>query len=440
MDPLTHTLVGASLAQTRLGRLGALPRRLAAGTLILGANLPDVDAAAYFVGSDFALEHRRGWTHGVLAAVVLPLVLAGLALAWDRLRRRGTSAAGARGAARRPDDPARGDAPRSPAGAPRPEAPARFGPLLALATVAVWTHPLLDWLNTYGIRFLAPFDWTWSYGDAVYIVDPWIWLLLGGGLFLAASRSGRALAGWGLLGLLTSLVVLTGAPAPARWTWLAGLALLAALRWRGVVPARRAGVERLGLAALAAAVLYTGVLVASEEVGRGVVLRHLRLEPGLQTDLETEEPAPRSPGGQAQGAGGPEAMGRDPLDSLLAGGAPEIRGVMVGPEAADPFHRQVVVATREGYRLGRLGWLAEPRLTLEPGLVAAPELTPVVRAALEAPRVRGFVTWMRFPAVQVEPGPDGFTVHLMDLRYARRPGTGFGTATVRLSPDLRVVP
>ncbi|MFP3941203.1 MAG: metal-dependent hydrolase [Thermoanaerobaculia bacterium] len=88
MDPLTHTLVGASLAQTRLARLGALPRRLAAGTLIVGANLPDVDAAAYFVSSDFALEHRRGWTHGVLAMVVLPLVLAGVAFAWDRLRRR----------------------------------------------------------------------------------------------------------------------------------------------------------------------------------------------------------------------------------------------------------------------------------------------------------------------------------------------------------------
>ncbi|MFP3941070.1 MAG: metal-dependent hydrolase [Thermoanaerobaculia bacterium] len=411
MDPLTHTLAGASLAQTRLGRLGALPRRLAATTLILGANLPDVDAAAYFVGSDFALEHRRGWTHGVLAAVLLPLMLAGLAFAWDRFRRRRTAAPDARSAARRPDDPRPEEATPSPDGDPRTEAPARFGPLLALAALAVWTHPLLDWLNTYGIRFFAPFDWGWSYGDAVYIVDPWLWLLLGGGLFLAFSRTRRALAAWGLLGLLTTLVVLTGAPAPARWTWLAGLALLAALRWRGAAPARRPGVERLGTAALAAAVVYTGLLVASEETGRGVVLRHL--------DPEARAATPEAPG---------------------TAGGPEVRGVMVGPEAADPFHRQVVVATREGYRLGRLDWLAEPRLTLEPGLVAAPDLTPVVRAALEAPQVRGFVTWMRFPAVRVEAGPDGFTVHLFDLRYARRPGTGFGTATVRLSPELQVVP
>lgn len=391
MDPLTHTLVGAGLAQTRLGRLGALPRRLAAGTLILGANLPDVDAAAYFVGSDFALEHRRGWTHGILAMVVLPLVLAGLALAWDRLRRRAGAPWGRR------------SSPLPPPG-PEAESPTRFAPLLALAAVGVWSHPMLDWLNTYGVRFLAPFDWSWSYGDAVYIVDPWIWLLLGGGLFLAFSRSLWALAGWALLGTLASFVVLSGAPPPARWTWLAGLALLVALRWRGAVPASRPGAERLGATALAAVLAYVGLLVASGTAGRSLVLRHLG------------------------GGAGP------------ASGEPELRSVMVGPEAADPFHHQVVVSTREGYRLGRIGWLEEPRLVLEPGRIAAPELTPVVRAALEALQVRGFVTWMRFPAVRVETDPDGFTVHLMDLRYARRPGGGFGTATVRLDPDLRPVP
>ena len=77
MDPLTHTLVGANLASTPLGR----KTRFAAAALMVGANLPDVDAILYFTGhSDLALGFRRGWTHGVLALVVLPLVLTGVLL------------------------------------------------------------------------------------------------------------------------------------------------------------------------------------------------------------------------------------------------------------------------------------------------------------------------------------------------------------------------
>jgi inner membrane protein len=46
----------------------------------------------------------------------------------------------------------------------------------------------LDWLNTYGVRLLAPFDWRWFYGDAVFIVDPWIWVVLGTGVWLGGRR------------------------------------------------------------------------------------------------------------------------------------------------------------------------------------------------------------------------------------------------------------
>ncbi len=375
MDPLTHTLTGATLAQTRLGRLGALPRRLATATLIVGANLPDVDVACYFVGSDFALAHRRGWTHGVLAMVLFPLLLAGAGLAWNRWRRSR----------------------RRPAAGPAP--PVRFAPLLALAAVAVWSHPLLDWLNTYGLRLLAPFDWTWFYGDAVYIVDPWIWLALGGALFLAYSASRRAVAAWAVLGLLATLAVLAGVPEPARWVWLAGLGLLALLRWRRTVPRSRAAAERLGTAALAATALYAGLLAASGLAGRGLTLRSLA---------------------------GPAEL--------------PVHDLMVGPEATDPFHRQVVVETREGYRLGRLSWLERPRVALEPRIRPKPELTPAVRAALEAPSVRGFVTWMRYPTVEVERTGGGITVHLIDLRYARRGTGGFGTARVELGARLRPQP
>lgn len=375
MDPLTHTFAGAALARTPLGRVGrerGVSAGLAAATLVIGANLPDADVVCYFVGSDFALAHRRGWTHGVLAMAVLPVVLALLMLAVSRLRRR------------------REGLPPSK----------RLRPLLLLAAIGVWSHPLLDWLNTYGVRFLAPFDWTWFYGDSVYIVDPWIWLLLGGGLFLGLSRSTGAVLAWAALAAATSWLVLTTAPGPARGAWLAGLALLALLRWRAGAPTTRSGAERTATVALAAAGVYVAALVASSAAGSAIVRERAASEPG----------------------------------------APAVVEAMVGPVAADPFRRQVVVEIAGGYRLGTLDWLSwepgGPALDLEPGRVPSLATSdvppPLLDRALADPSIEGMTTWMRFPTASAEPAPGGALVHLVDLRYARRPATGFGTASVRV--------
>jgi len=152
LDPICHTLVGASLAQAGLKRKTAL----GTATLIIAANLPDADVCSYAVGPVFPLTFRRGWTHGVLAMLVLPFALAGLMLLWDRWVRRRLH----------PD-----------------RAPADVRWLLALAAIALLTHPFLDWLNTYGIRLLMPFSHHWFYGDVLFIADPWIWVMLGAGVF-----------------------------------------------------------------------------------------------------------------------------------------------------------------------------------------------------------------------------------------------------------------
>ncbi len=60
--------------------------------------------------------------------------------------------------------------------------------LLLLAAVSVLSHPILDTLNTYGVRWLMPFRGDWYYGDAVFIVDPWLWLALGLGVVLSGKR------------------------------------------------------------------------------------------------------------------------------------------------------------------------------------------------------------------------------------------------------------
>src|SRR5688500_15656029 len=83
MDNLAHTLAGAALAKVGLERRTPL----ALPTLLIAANLPDIDALAYLRDPLFALTFRRGWTHGVLAMAVLPPLLAGAMLAWDRLVR-----------------------------------------------------------------------------------------------------------------------------------------------------------------------------------------------------------------------------------------------------------------------------------------------------------------------------------------------------------------
>ena len=60
--------------------------------------------------------------------------------------------------------------------------------VLFLAAAAILTHPILDTLNTYGVRWLMPFSGRWFYGDTLYIVDPWLWLILGIGFFLSGHR------------------------------------------------------------------------------------------------------------------------------------------------------------------------------------------------------------------------------------------------------------
>lgn len=65
---------------------------------------------------------------------------------------------------------------------------ARFAPLLLLAYAGVLTHVALDWLNPYGIRLLMPFSGRWFYGDSVFIIDFWLWLMLGASVWLSWTR------------------------------------------------------------------------------------------------------------------------------------------------------------------------------------------------------------------------------------------------------------
>ena len=51
--------------------------------------------------------------------------------------------------------------------------------LFSLIAAAAASHLLLDALNSYGVHPFYPFDNTWYFGDAVFIFEPWLWVLLG---------------------------------------------------------------------------------------------------------------------------------------------------------------------------------------------------------------------------------------------------------------------
>ena len=65
----------------------------------------------------------------------------------------------------------------------------KFSTLLGAVYVTLTTHPLMDYTNSYGWRPFLPFQDHWYYGDLVFIVDPYIWLILGGAVFLTVKRS-----------------------------------------------------------------------------------------------------------------------------------------------------------------------------------------------------------------------------------------------------------
>lgn len=162
MDNLTHTLAGLTLAEAGLSRAS----RGATLALALSSNLPDLDVVAGLQGAAAYLEHHRDLSHSLLGAPFLALALAGVL----RAALRGS----------------------------------RFLALAGCALLGVALHVLLDLATSYGTRVLSPFDRTWYAWDLLFIVDPYLLVLLTLTLLLAR-RTGPRLASVGL-GLMLAYV------------------------------------------------------------------------------------------------------------------------------------------------------------------------------------------------------------------------------------------
>jgi inner membrane protein len=306
LDNFCHTLVGAACGEAGLKQR----TRYANATLMIAANLPDIDVVS-FLTDTAPISFRRGWTHGILAQLVLPLVFTGVMYAFGRFRSRtGRLRAGAA-------DRRRGDA----------DPPLHAGWLLVLSYVGVYSHVFLDFLNNYGIRLLAPWDWRWFYGDTLFIADVWMWLALGVGVWLT-----RRQRRWG----------------PSR-------------------------------AALAFASCYIAAMLVSAQAARTVV-----------GDAWRE-----------------------------VSGAPA-RALMVGPLPFTPFTRVAIIDAGDRYEVGTFRWWPTG-VTFESEPIVKNAGHPLVKKArAQAPEMRDFLVWARFPFWTITPEHDGTRVTVGDVRFMSR--------------------
>lgn len=216
MDNVTHALAGCLLAAAAVGsverRQGASSagfRRAAVVIGVLTAELPDADlfysGASLGMGKLGYLLHHRGHTHTVLFAIASAVVVWAIALGLRRELRT----------------------------------PHVARVLLSLSVVGSLSHVVLDYTNSYGVHPWWPLDNRWLYGDAVFIIEPWLWIAALPPLFFIA----RGIVARVLFGIL--LVVILGA------AWRVGMvsrevaivltigALLWALIVRALPPSRR---------------------------------------------------------------------------------------------------------------------------------------------------------------------------------------------------------
>jgi inner membrane protein len=149
VDNLTHSLIGLALSEVALRDMAArTERRLFVAVGLIASNSPDFDLV--YTGVTPAplgyLLHHRGHTHTIPGLIVLGLLIAIACWLLPTVRRL-----------------LYGDHVR----------------LLLLIYASLFVHLLVDAFNSYGIHPFYPFDARWYYGDAVFIFEPWVWLLLG---------------------------------------------------------------------------------------------------------------------------------------------------------------------------------------------------------------------------------------------------------------------
>jgi len=366
MENLTHSLVGLTAARAGLERLSPGATMLC----VLAANSPDADVAVLAFGDRWLyLQYHRGITHAIVGvvclALALPLVFYLVDLLWSRVRKQ-------------------------------PQKVKLKGLMVASLIVSA-THPLLDWTNSYGIRFWLPWNQQWSYGDLVFIADPFLWLILGGASFLLSAKTTSGKFVWALIAaILTFLVTASqrSSDLPNRTLiavfWVLMLVALIVLFVKGA--GARWG-RRIAVTALALVVCYWSLLAFAHS--RAI------------------------------------ARGNEEAARLASANGEAVARLAAMPTVANPFRWDCVFETdRATYRFS-LGLLDDA----SPGRVVryAKEAPEVKQTVLQQRPARVFLGFARFPVMQLA-DPECTTqtlVQIADLRYTE-PGRSRGTFALEL--------
>ncbi len=246
-----------SYVQRRIGRASpggveapslARFRRAAVVLGIAAAEFPDVDLVysgpMVAMGKLGYLLHHRGHTHTVVWALASAVVLWAITRWWWQRGLKGRERADA-----------------SSAIVSRVGARA----LLVLALAGTLSHLLLDFTNSYGVHPFWPFDNRWYYGDAIFIVEPWLMVVAIPPLVWGPRRVvGRVLLLVALAGVL-ALCWFAGEVSSSVALGVTVMALLGLLLQRTVAPRARP------VTGLAAWVVVTTMFFLSSVQSRAVV-------------------------------------------------------------------------------------------------------------------------------------------------------------------------
>jgi len=258
VENLTHSLVGAALAELALPATAARAHRRAffiAG--VVAANLPDADLLYTRIAPAPLgyLLHHRGHTHTVVGLLAQAALVA-LVCALPAIRRR--------------IEPLR----------------RRFAVLVGLALAS---HLLLDSWNSYGVHPFWPVDARWFYGDAIYILEPWLWLPLG---LAAAANAHRRSAGVAIALLVAALV---GTLAVMRMTPSTAVVALALAAAAMVLAGRHLASRHRAAAALATVALWVAAMFAIRESAQGMVGTAMPRQPQSRVLDVVLSPSPGNP-------------------------------------------------------------------------------------------------------------------------------------------------
>lgn len=392
MDNVTHGLIGLLVAEVLLvARFGGKQvgppgyRGAAIVTSIAGNNTPDLD----FVYSGITegklgyLLHHRGHTHTLVAALPMALLALLPVIVWALTKRPRWS---------------RRD----------------YVWLGVLGLLGPLVHVGMDAMNNYGVHPFWPFDNRWVYGDAVFIVEPTFFVVLG---VLLGWECRTRTARWLLGGLVAVVLGLGWIVSAVAAPWAAGLTAAAAGLWwlaRGATrPTRVFG----------ACGLFVSLLVVFVGARRMLAERLDALfdeqMPNTRTHALVLTPLPANPLCWTL-----LAVQSDGDDYLVRRGQAALAPSWLNAQDCPRFSDQGTTASLGPVELpedDRVEWRGEFRMPL----------ARLKEVASEHCGVAALLRFARVPFVE-QPGEDALLVG--DLRYDREAGLGFAEVEFSLPP------